>query len=321
MGLALKSPIVVSSCTLSSKLDNILKMEDAGAGAVVLFSLFEEQIRKENLNFDSSLLASNPIAPESENYFPRLDDYRMDSEHYLNIIRSAKERVDIPIIGSLNGISNDGWIEYAKDIEEAGADAIELNAYFIPGDFSLSSFDVENKYVDLVKHIKATVDIPVSLKLNPYFSSMGNIALLLDKAGSNALVLFNRFYQPDIDIYSLKVNANLEFSHVNEMRLPLLWISMLYGRTRQSLAATTGIQEATEIIKYLLAGADITMTASTLYKHGIEYINTLNSDLKQWMEEMHFYTLDDFKGKLSQLHIDDKTAYERANYLKVLGSA
>ena len=321
MGLNLNTPLVVSACPLSEKLDNIVKMEDMGAGAVVLFSLFEEQIKKENALHEKIISSTSNAFPEASGYFPDLDEYRVGTDKYLDIIRSAKERVDIPIIGSLNGITDEGWIKYAKLMEQAGADAIEINVFYIPGDFSMSAEQVEKRYVDIIWKVKENVKVPVAIKLNPYFSAMGNMALSLERAGANGLVLFNRFYQPDFDIKQLKVISNLEYSTSNELRLPLLWISMLYGKINASMAATTGVQSAEEVIKYILAGADVAMTASALYKYGIEVLNTMRSDLIFWMEEMNFLMIDDFKGLMSQQNISDPTAFDRANYIKILEGA
>lgn len=232
----------------------------------------------------------------------------------------AKRCVDIPVIASLNGITTEGWIEYSRQIEQAGADGLEVNIFFIPGDIHVSSSEVEHRYLNIVTEIRNTVKIPVAVKLNPYFSSFGNMASRLQKCGADGLVLFNRFYQPDFDISELKIVSNLQYSESNEIRLPLLWIAMLYGRVPISLAATTGVQSANEVIKYILAGADVAMTASALYKHGIKHLKAMTLNLKRWMDTMEFDTINSFKGILSQQHISDPTAYERANYIKVLQS-
>ncbi len=318
MGLKLKSPIVVSACSLSEDVSNIVQMEDAGAGAVVLFSLFEEQIKHESASFESVLHSTTNIFAEAGDYFPNLDDLTVGTEGYLEKIRQAKERVKIPIIASLNGITPEGWIDYSRQIEQAGADALEINVFFIPGDINLSSAAIEHRYLNIVTEVKNNVKIPVSVKLNPYFSSIGNMAQRLQAAGANGLVLFNRFYQPDYDINELKVLSNLQYSDSNEIRLPLLWIALLHGKLTASLAATTGVQSSSEVIKYLLAGADVVMTASSLYKNGIVYLKTLNKDLEDWMHMMEFASINDFKGSMSQLHVSDPTAYERANYIKIL---
>lgn len=318
MGLELNSPIVVSACTLSEKLDNILQMEDYGAGAVVMPSLFEEQIRKEEAVLNSVLNETNHAFAEAMDYFPGLDEYNIGIHEYLENISNVKKRVKIPIIASLNGITNEGWVDYARQMQQAGADAIEINIFFIPGDLDMSTAEVEHRYLNIIETIKQTVTIPIAVKLNPYFSAMGNMALRMKNAGADALVLFNRFYQPDIDINELQIKTDLHYSVAGEIRLPLLWIGLLYGKLKLSLAATTGVQSAVEVIKYLLAGADVVMTASSLYKNGIPYLNTMNKDLNDWMYMMGFDSLDAFRGIMSQQNIADPTAYERANYIRIL---
>lgn len=318
MGMKLDSPIIVSACTLSEQVDNIVKMEDNGAGAVVMFSLFEEQIRKEEARFKGVMSETTYAFPEALDYFPDLDDFNVGVDEYLENIRKAKERVKIPIIGSLNGITNEGWIDYSKMMEQAGADGIEVNIFFIPGDLAMSSSEVEHRYLNIIESIKQSVKIPVAVKLNPYFSAMGNMSLRMKNAGADALVLFNRFYQPDFDINELIIKTDLHYSESSEIRLPLLWIALLYGKVKLSLAATTGVQSAIEVIKYILAGADVVMTASSLYKNGIPYLKTMNKELQDWMYMMGFDSLDSFKGSMSQQHISDPTAYERANYIKIL---
>ncbi|MFZ1263447.1 MAG: dihydroorotate dehydrogenase-like protein, partial [Chitinophagaceae bacterium] len=242
MGLQLDSPIVVSACTLSEQTDNIVKMEDHGAGAVVLFSLFEEQIRKEEARFKGVLSETTYAFPEALDYFPDLEDFNVGTDEYLENIRKAKERVNIPIIGSLNGITNEGWVDYSKLMEQAGADGIEVNIFFIPADIAMSSSEVEHRYLNIIQSIKQTVKIPVAVKLNPYFSATGNMSLRMKNAGADALVLFNRFYQPDFDINELVIKTDLHYSESSEIRLPLLWIGLLYGKVDLSLAATTGVQ-------------------------------------------------------------------------------
>ena len=320
MGLKLKSPIVVSACTLSEEVGNIVQMEDAGAGAVVLFSLFEEQLKKEAEQYETIIRTTSNLFAEASDFFPDLDEYHKGSEQYLENIRLAKEKVDIPVIASLNGITNEGWIEYARQMEQAGADGLEVNIFYIPADVRISSSAVEHRYLNIVDEIKSTVKIPVAVKLNPYFSAMGSMAKRLHEYGADGLVLFNRFYQPDFDINSLRLLHNLQYSESNEIRLPLLWIALLYGRVPVSLAASTGVQSSVEVIKYLLAGADIAMTASALYKNGIGYLKTMNKELEAWMMTKEFENIDAFKGAMSQQNISDPTGYERANYIKVLSS-
>ena len=318
MGLKLRSPLVVSANPMSQKLENILAMEDAGAGAVVLFSLFEEQIRLATAKIDQVYRSTKNVFAEASDYFPGLDDFAVGTEKYLEIIRHAKERVDVPIIASLNGVTPEGWIEYAREIEQSGADGLEINVYFIPADIRLTSADVEKRYIDIVGMVRDTIKIPIAVKLNPYFSSIGNMSQQLHSAGADALVLFNRFYQPDFDIEELQVLPNLDLSVPAEIRLPLLWIAVLYGRVPVSLAATTGVHGAKELIKYLLAGADVGMCASALLRHGIGWIKDILADLELYMKDMPFETIDAFKGLMSQQHIADPTAYERSNYLQIL---
>ncbi|MCX6315644.1 MAG: dihydroorotate dehydrogenase-like protein [Bacteroidetes bacterium] len=319
MGLELNSPVVVSACTLSERTDNIVMMEDNGAGAVVLFSLFEEQIRKEEARFKTVVSETTYAFAEALDYFPDLEDYNVGTDDYMEQIRKAKERVNIPIIGSLNGITSEGWIDYSKMMEQAGADGIEVNIFFIPADITMSSSEVEHRYLNIITAIKQAVKIPVAVKLNPYFSATGNMAMRMQNAGADALVLFNRFYQPDFDINELVIRTDLQYSEAGEIRLPLLWIALLYGKMKLSLAATTGVQTATEVIKYILAGADVVMTASSLYKNGIPYLKTLNKELQDWMYMMGFDQLSAFRGSMSQQHVSDPTAYERSNYIRIMG--
>ncbi|MBL0356015.1 MAG: dihydroorotate dehydrogenase-like protein [Chitinophagaceae bacterium] len=318
MGMKLDSPIVVSACTLSEQTDNIVKMEDSGAGAVVMFSLFEEQIKQEEAKFKGVFSETTNAFAEASDYFPNLDDFNVGVDEYLENIRKAKERVKIPIIASLNGITNEGWVDYSRQMEQAGADGIEVNIFFIPGDVHMSSSEVEHRYLNIIEAIKHNVKIPVAVKLNPYFSATGNMSLRMKQAGADALVLFNRFYQPDFDINKLTITNDLHYSVASEIRLPLLWIALLYGKVKLSLAATTGVQSVVEVIKYLLAGADVVMTASTLYKNGIPYLKDMNKDLENWMNMMGFDNLSDFKGSMSQQNISDPSAYQRANYIKIL---
>lgn len=318
MGLSLESPIVVSACTLSEDIDNILKMEDAGAGAVVLFSLFEEQVQRERDFYEKALGATTHIFAEATDYFPDLDEFHVGADQYLELIRQAKEKVELPLIASLNAISWEGWGDYAMQMEQAGADGLEINVFYIPADINLTGNEVENRYLDIIRAVKKQVHIPVAIKLNPYFSAMGDMARRMAGAGADALVLFNRFYQPDFDIERLQLLSNLEYSEPNEIRLPLLWIAVLYGKIPASLAATTGVRSAIEVAKYLLAGADVTMTASALYRYGINHLATMTTELQQWMAKMGFASVSSFQGLMSQQFIADPTGYERANYIRIL---
>ena len=321
LGMELSSPIVVSACPLSENLDNIVRMQENGAGAVVLFSLFEEQIRRENALYQEVMENTAGAFAEAADYFPGAEEYQTGTVEYLELIRRAKKQVDMPIIASLNGISPEGWIEYARQVEQAGADGIELNVFYIPADVSLTGTEVEERYLNIVKLVKSTVSIPVAIKLNPYFSAMGNMAHRMADAGADGLVFFNRFYQPDFDIENLRVISDLRYSEDNEIRLPLLWIAALHGRIDASFAATSGVQGAVEVVKYLLAGADVVMTASSLYRHGIEHLATMNRELTQWMQRLNFDSIEGFRGVLSQQNIHDTTAYERANYIRIMETA
>ncbi len=320
MGLKLQHPIVASASPFSESVDNIKRMEDAGAAAVVMFSLFEEQLKHESAAMEHLMASGTNSYAESLSFFPEVEDARAGPEDYLELIRRASEAVDIPIIGSLNGITSEGWTETAKMMEEAGAKGIELNVYYIPADLNLSGREVEQRYLDVVKAVKSAVSIPVALKLGPFFSAFANIAKQFDEAGADALVLFNRFYQPDFDLDKLEVVTNLTLSTPNEIRVPLLWIAVLYGRIAASLAATRGVTSAVEVVKYIMAGADAVMTTSALLKRGIEFLTVLLDDLKAWMEERGYESVDQMKGSMSHKHCADPSAFERANYIKVLES-
>ncbi len=318
MGLELKNPVVPSASPLSAELDNVKRMEDAGAGAVTLHSLFEEQIETEAEALAYYLERGTEMYREALTYFPPVQDYRREPDEYLEHIRLAKEAVDIPIIASLNGITPGGWTSYAKRFEEAGADAVELNVYFIPTDFHLMSYDVEDLYVKLLKGVKKDLSIPVAMKLSPYFSAMPHMASMLDAEGADALVLFNRFYQPDLDIEALEVRPNLVLSTSAEMRLPLRWVAILYGHVDASLALTTGIHTSEDVIKALMAGADVANVCSVLLKTGVDRVADLLGGVTAWMEEHEYESVAQMKGSLSQQAIAEPTAFERANYMKTL---
>lgn len=320
MGLQLQHPIVASASPLSGTLDGIKRLEDGGAAAVVMASLFEEQIRHENEAFSHLMEAGTMSFAESLSYFPDLDVYQVGPEHYLNLLRQAAEATDIPIIASLNCVSGEGWIDYARQMQQAGAQGIELNIYAVQTDLDVGGAAIEQRYLDILIAVKAAIGIPVALKLSPFFSSIGNMAKHLDSAGADALVLFNRFYQPDIDIVALEVTPSLQLSSPGEIRLPLLWIALLHGKINASLGASRGVETADEVIKYLLAGADAVMTASALLRHGPTYVATLLEGLQQWMESREFDSVDSFRGSMSRERIPDPGKFERANYLKVLES-
>lgn len=320
MGLKLKSPLMPSASPLSTDLGNIRKMEDAGAAGVVLWSLFEEQIVHETRELDHYLTQGTESFAEALTYFPEAEEYHLGPDEYLAHIAKAKKAVDIPIIASINGISTGGWTQYARKMQEAGADAIELNVYSIPTDASRSGAEVEQRYVDVLKAVKQSVSIPVAMKLSPFFSSMPAMAKRLAEAGANALVLFNRFYQPDMDLENLEVVPNLVLSSPHSMRLPLRWVAILHGRVPVSLAATTGIHEHDDVLKVMMAGADVAMMCSALLKRGIGHLATVLADIRKWMEEHEYESIEQMKGSMSQKSCADPAAFERANYMKVLQS-
>jgi dihydroorotate dehydrogenase (fumarate) len=318
MGLDLKNPLIPSASPLSENVDTIRHMQDAGAAAVVMFSIFEEQIQHDEKALAHLLTAGSESFPEAMSYFPDMGEYQMGPNQYIQLIGEAVEAVEIPIIGSLNGVSHEGWIDYAKQIEQAGAKGIELNTYYIPTDPTFSGEQVETMYIDVLKAVKQSVQIPVAIKLSPFFSAMANMATKLDAAGADALVLFNRFYQPDFDLDHLEVVPNLDLSTSAEMRLPLRWIAILHGKIKASMAATTGVHTGEDMAKYLLAGADAVMSTSALLQHGVEHISTLLNELTAWMESKEYESVEQMKGAMSQQSIANPAAFERANYIKAL---
>jgi dihydroorotate dehydrogenase (fumarate) len=319
MGLSLKSPLVVGSCApLTEDLDNLKQMEEVGAAAVVLHSFFEEQLRQERLELHHHLTHGTYSFAEALTYFPESEIFHVGSEEYLSHIRRAKEMVGIPIIASLNGSTLGGWLDYSQQIEQAGADALELNIYYVPTDMDLPGAEVEANYINILRTVKSEVKIPVAIKIAPYFSNMANLAKQLAEAGADALVLFNRFYQPDIDLETLDVYPHVLLSTPQAMRLPLHWIALLYGRIPSDLAATSGIHHAADVLKMLMVGAKITQLTSALLRHGIEYIHTLEEGMRHWMEENEYESVAQMQGSLSQLHCPDPTAFERVQYMKAL---
>ncbi len=320
LGLKLKNPLVVSAGPLCKEIGNVLRMEDAGASAVVLHSLFEEQITLESQDLDRNLSAGAESFAESLSYFPDMDSFQIGPEAYIEHIRKAKAAVDIPVIGSLNGVSTGGWIRYAKLIEEAGADALELNIYFLAVNPETAGSQIEDLYVELVSHIKASVRIPVAVKLGPYFSSFTNIAHRLDKAGANGLVLFNRFYQPDYDLEALEVVPNLALSTSNELLLRLYAAATLYSHIKADMAITGGVHTVEDVLKSMMAGGKAAMMTSALLKNGIDHIKTLNAGLAKWMDEHEYESIQQMQGSMSMKSVAHPTAYLRANYMKVLGS-
>lgn len=320
LGLKLKSPIVPSAGPISEDISDIREMEDAGAGAVVLYSLFEEQIEHEALELDYHTSVHDESYAEATSYLPQPFEFKLGPEEYLNHIRKAKEAVSIPVIASLNGKSPGGWTEYAKKMEQAGADAIELNIYLLPTDASKPANEIEKVYVDIVKSVKANVKIPVAVKMHPFFSSTASMASQLNSAGADGLVLFNRFYQPDIDLEKLDVVPNVILSTPMAMRLPLRWIAILYGKVKADLAATSGIYTEEDIIKMIMAGANVTMMLSAILKFGIGHIAEVTTRLKAWLEEHEYESIEQMRGSMSYMNVPDPGKFERANYMKVLNS-
>jgi dihydroorotate dehydrogenase (fumarate) len=320
LGLKLKNPLVASSSPMCEDVGNIRRIEDAGAAAVVLHSLFEEQITIDNDELDLQMRNSAEISAESTSHFPDLIHRVMGPEQYLAHIAKCKQAVKIPVIASLNGTTRGGWLSYAKQMEQAGADALELNIYFIPVDPDVSGEQVEQRYVDLVKAIKEQVKIPVAVKLGPYFSSLSNVARKLDGAGADGLVLFNRFYQPDYDLESLEVVPNLILSNSHELLLRLHWIAVLYGNVKADLALTGGVHSATDVIKSMMAGAKIAMMTSALLKRGISFLDTIATELLIWMGEHEYDSIKQMQGSMSRNAVPQPGAFERNNYMKVLSS-
>jgi len=320
LGLNLKHPIVPSASPLSDGLDKIRRLEDAGAAAVVMYSLFEEQIVGESHLLDHFLSYGTESFAEALDYFPEMDSYNVGPHGYLELISKAKKAVGIPVIGSLNGVSTGGWVEYARMIEEAGADALELNIYYIPTDPAISGAEVEQMYLDVVRDVKATIKIPLAVKLGPFFSSFANMAMKLSREGADGLVIFNRFYQPDFDLERLEVVPNLQLSSQWEMRTPLRWVSILYGRVPVDFAITRGVHTHEDVLKGIMAGAKVTMMASELLRNGVGRIGLVVQELTRWLEEHEYESVKQAQGSMSQQNVAEPAAFERANYMKVLQS-
>ncbi|MGD8453773.1 MAG: dihydroorotate dehydrogenase-like protein [Phycisphaerae bacterium] len=318
MGLKLKNPLVPGASPLSAKLDAIRQMEDAGAAAIVLHSLFEEQIRHDAGELDHHLAAGTESYAEALSFFPEVDEYRLGPEQYLEHIANVKKAVSIPVIASLNGATVGGWTEYARKMQDAGADGLELNVYFLATQPDQTGEKIERLYEDVLKAVKKSVTIPVALKLSPFFSAMAAMARRLETAGANGLVLFNRFYQPDIDLEQLEVQPNLQLSTPYEMRLPLRWIAVLRSHVQVSLAATTGIASGLDAIKMIMAGADVTQLCSVLLRNGPKAVGTILKEMQDWMTEHEYTSVEQMKGSMSQKSCPDPAAFERANYMKAL---
>jgi len=320
LGMVLKNPIVASSSPLSHNVDSIRRLEDAGAAAVVMYSLFEEQIGFDSYYIDYHLTQGIDSYAESISYFPDMQSYNIGPDEYLNLIRRAKEAVDIPIIGSLNGTSVGGWTDYAALIEEAGADALELNIYYLPTNIEVSGLEVERLYLEILSAVRQVVTIPVAVKLSPFFSSTANMASRLADHGADGLVLFNRFYQPDFDLENLEVAPRLVLSNSDDLRLPLRWVAILCGRVSVDLAITSGIHTSQDVIKGLMAGAKVTMMASELLQKGVRRIGQVLNELVAWMNEHEYESVTQMIGAMSQQHCAEPAAFERANYMRMLQS-
>jgi dihydroorotate dehydrogenase (fumarate) len=320
LGLKLKNPLVASSSPMCEDVGNVRRMEDSGAAAVVLQSLFEEQITVDSDELDRFLTEGSELSAESVTHFPELTHRVMGPDAYLAHIAKCKQAVKIPVIASLNGSTQGGWLKFAKQIEQAGADALELNIYYIPVDPEVPGAVVEQQYVDLVKSVHEQVKIPVAVKLGPYFSSLANMAKKLDAAGANGLVLFNRFYQPDYDLESLEVVPNLILSNSHELLLRLHWVAVLYGTIKADLALTGGVHSAPDVVKSMMAGAKVAMMTSALLKRGITYLDTLITELLVWMGEHEYDSIHQMQGSMSRNAVPQPAAFERANYMKVLSS-
>ena len=318
LGMQLRTPLVASASPLSHEISGIRGLEDAGASAVVLYSLFEEQLHKEALELELHLNAGTESFAESITYFPHSSEFHTGPEEYLNHIRKAKAAVDIPIIASLNGATLGGWAKYAKQIEQAGADAIECNLYSIPTNLEISGSEIENNYADILREIKTSVRIPVAAKLSPFFSNLANMAKRFDQMGTDGLVLFNRFYQPDIDLEELEIKTNVLLSGPQDLRLPLTWVGILFGRIRASLAATSGVHGPEDVIKLLMVGADVTMLCSVLLRNGIGHLRHVEQGVLAWMEEHEYESVHQLQGSMSQLRCPDPGAFERAQYMRAV---
>jgi dihydroorotate dehydrogenase (fumarate) len=320
LGMKLKNPLVASPSPLSEKVENIKKLEQAGIAAVIMYSLFEEQIIHESLELDHFLNRGTETYAESLTYFPNIGKYTLAPDKYIQAVEKTKQAVNIPVLGSLNGVSTGGWIEYAHKIQDAGADGLELNLYYLPTDANLTSGQLEDNYIKLVGDIRASVKIPLAVKLAPYFTALPNFARRLVDAGANSLVLFNRFYQPDFDLENLEVVPNLVLSNSNELRLPLRWIAILYGKVKADLALTSGVHTHEDAIKAIMAGANVAMSTSAILDHGVSVIPQILSGMETWMVEHEYESVKQMIGSMSQGAVAEPAAFERANYMKVLNS-
>ena len=320
LGLSLKNPLVASASPLSKKMESVRQLETAGVSAIVMYSLFEEQIIQESLKLHRDLTRGIDSYAEALSYLPDYGTYSIGPETYLDQLRKIKQAVNIPVIGSLNGVSTGGWIEYAQKIEQAGADALELNLYYLSTDPELSGAELEDRYVTLVRDIRKQLRIPFAVKLRPFYTSLPHFSRKLVEAGADGLVLFNRFYQPDIDLEELDVVPNLVLSTSHELRLPLRWIAILYGRVQADFALTSGVHTAEDMLKAVMAGASVTMVASEFLQRGVNRAAEMLSDLDMWLDEHEYISISQMKGSMSQQAVAEPAAFERANYMAVLSS-
>lgn len=320
LGLKLRNPLVVSASPVTKKVDRAREAEDAGASALVMYSLFEEQVTHESNELDFYLNRGVEFYPEALTYFPEMDFGELGARGYLEDLEAVKKAVKVPVIGSLNGSSPGGWTSYARQIQDAGADALELNMYYLATDPTVSSAALEDRYVELVAQVRAAVRIPLALKLSPFFTSIPNIARRFAEAGADGLVLFNRFYQPDFDLQAMEVVPNLFLSDARELRLPLRWTAILYGRVQADLALTTGVHSGIEIVKAVLAGANVAMTTSELLANGIGRLGTMLQEFERWMAENEYESVEQMRGAMSQQAVADPSAFERANYIRALST-
>jgi dihydroorotate dehydrogenase (fumarate) len=318
LGMQLRTPLVVSASPLSQEIGGIRSLEDAGASAVVLYSLFEEQLHQEALDLELHLNAGTESFAEALTYFPQSSEFHTGPEGYLDHIRKAKAAVDIPIIASLNGATLGGWTKFARQIEQAGADAIECNLYFIPTNMDIPGSETEKIYTDILREVKGAVHIPVAVKLSPFFSNFAHVAKQFDQLGADGLVLFNRFYQPDIDLDKLEIVPNVLLSTPQALRLPLTWIGILHGRIRASMAATSGVHGPEDVIKLLMVGADVTMMCSALLRYGIGHLRHVEQGVQEWMAAHEYESVQQMQGSMSQLHCPDPGAFERAQYMRAV---
>ena len=318
LGLALKHPLIASSSPLTGEFDNLRRLEDAGAAAIVLPSIFQEQIEDEAAEFERLTDAGTDSFPEALSYFAPSARFGFEPSRYLDLIRRARAALEIPVIASLNCSTSEGWTDYARLIQEAGASALELNSFFVPVDAALDGRAVEQRHLDVLRAVKGAVTLPIAVKLSPHFSAVGDLVRQLDRAGANGFVLFNRFYQPDIDLVALRLRRDLDLSAPAEIRLPLLWIGVLAGQVRGAIAAATGVESADQAVKYLLVGADVVMTTSALLRHGIGHMRTLLDGVTDWLDARGVASIGDIRGKMSRQRLGEPPAFERGNYISIL---